>query len=81
MSVNLSHPELDARRKKKLILSRLHLVNWVKQNELSHEWIWAEIDSYSGMNLFVKWIAESPIDYPHKVSFFYGWKEVSTIVL
>ena len=81
MSINLSHPELDARRKNKLILSRLHLVNWVKQNELNYEWIWVEIESHSGMNLFVKWIAENPIDYPHKVNFFYGWKEASTIVV
>lgn len=69
MNINLSHPGLDARRKKKIIRERLHLFNWNKVSEES-EWIWIPIDSENGIIFFAQWISKQLISYPAKVILF-----------
>jgi hypothetical protein len=57
MSINLSRPGLDARRKKKIIRERLHLFNWNKVSEES-EWIWVPIESEGSIVFFAQWISK-----------------------
>ena len=66
MNINLSHPGLDARRKKKFIQERLHRFNWIKVSKKS-EWVWASVESEKEIKSFVQWISKQPIDYPVKV--------------
>jgi hypothetical protein len=81
MNINLSHPGLDARRKKKFIQERLHRFNWIKVSEES-EWVWAAIKSEKEITIFVQWISEQPISYPVKVIVFdYQWYEISNLLL
>jgi hypothetical protein len=63
MSINLSRPGLDARRKKKIIRERLHLFNWNKVSEES-EWIWVPIESEGSIVFFAQWISKQSISYP-----------------
>jgi hypothetical protein len=80
MNINLSHPGLDTRRKKKFIQERLHQFNWIKVSEES-EWIWASIESEKEIRSFIHWISEQPIDYPAKVILFDSqWQEISNLV-
>ena len=69
MNINLSHPGLDTRRKKKFIRECLYRFNWIKVSEES-EWIWASIESEKEIRSFIQWIAEQPIEYPAKVLLF-----------
>jgi hypothetical protein len=81
MSINLSHSGLDARRKKKIILERLHQFNWIKVSEES-EWIWIPIESENDIISFVQWISIQPIIYPAKAILFDPqWHEVSDSLL
>jgi hypothetical protein len=78
MNINLSHPDLDLRRKKKLILAQLHRVNWLKITELDGEWVWVAIESEPEFQTFARWIAQQPIEYPIEVnSFDPQWHEIS----
>ena len=80
MNINLSHPGLDARRKKKFIQERLHRFNWIKGSEKS-EWAWASVESEKEIESFVEWISKQPIDYPVKVILFYfQWYEISNFL-
>ena len=67
MNINLSHPGLDTRRKKKFIRECLYRFNWIKVSEES-EWIWASIESEKEIRSFIQWIAEQPIEYPARVN-------------
>ena len=69
MNIDLSHPGLDARRKKKVIQRNFSQINWIKVSEES-EWIWASIESEKEMITFSQWIASQPISYPVKVILF-----------
>jgi hypothetical protein len=69
MNINLSHPGLDARRKKKIVRERLHRFNWNKVSE-DYEWIWIPIESESSIILFAQWISKQLISYPAKVILF-----------
>jgi hypothetical protein len=80
MNIDLSHPGLDARRKRKFILEHIHQFNWIKVSEES-EWIWAAIESEKEIRTFVQWISEQPISYPVKVILFdYQWHETSSLL-
>lgn len=80
MNINLSHPGLDARRKKKFIQERLHRFNWIKVSKKS-EWVWASVESEKEIKSFVQWISKQPIDYPVKVILFDSqWYEVSNFL-
>jgi hypothetical protein len=63
MNINLSHPGLDARRKKKIIRERLHLFNWNNISEDS-EWIWMPIESENSIVFLAQWISKQSISYP-----------------
>jgi hypothetical protein len=81
MNIDLSHPRLDVRQKKKIIQERLHRFNWIKVSEES-EWVWASIESEKKIISFTHWISEQPIDYPVKVILFDSqWHEISNILL
>ena len=80
MNINLSHPGLDACRKKKFIQERLHRFNWIKVSKKS-EWVWASVESEKEIKSFVQWISKQPIDYPVKVILFDSqWYEVSNFL-
>ena len=80
MNINLSHPGLDASRKKKFIQERLHRFNWIKVSKKS-EWVWASVESEKEIKSFVQWISKQPIDYPVKVILFDSqWYEVSNFL-
>jgi hypothetical protein len=81
MSINLSHPGLDARRKKKIIQERLHRFNWIKVSEES-EWIWISIESENGIVSFAQWVQKQPISYPIEVILFDSqWHKISNSLL
>lgn len=69
MNINLSHPGLDARQKKKIIQERLHLFNWNKVSKDS-EWIWIPIEPDNSIILFDQWISKQPIIYPVNIILF-----------
>ena len=69
MNINLSHPGLDARRKKKIIRERLHRFNWNKVSEDS-EWIWIPIESENRIIFFAERISKQSISYPVKITIF-----------
>jgi hypothetical protein len=80
MNINLSHPGLDTRRKKKIIRERLHRINWIKVSKES-EWIWASIESEKEIISLTDWISEQPIHYPVKsISFDSQWHETSNLL-
>ena len=80
MNIDLSHPGLDARRKKKFILEHIHQFSWIKVSEES-EWVWAAIESEKEVGAFVQWISEQPIIYPVKVIIFdCQWHEMSSLL-
>jgi hypothetical protein len=75
MSINLS--QLSVKGKKKIIRERLHRFNWIEVSKDS-EWIWASIESGSGIISFTQWISNQPINYPAKVILFDSqWYEIS----
>jgi hypothetical protein len=81
MNIDLSHPGLDIRRKKKIIQECLHRFNWIKVSEES-EWVWASIESEKEIISFTHWISEQPIDYPVKAILFDSqWYEIPNILL
>jgi hypothetical protein len=81
MNIDLSHPGLDTRRKKKFIQGCLHRINWIKVSKES-EWVWASIESEKEIICFTRWISEQQIDYPVNASLFdYQWYETSSILL
>jgi hypothetical protein len=81
MTIDLSHPGLDVRQKKKIITSKLHLVSWLGHNESNYEWVWASLKSEKEINLFIKWISEKPIIYLNNVIMFDSqWIETSTFI-
>jgi hypothetical protein len=81
MNIDLSHPGLDARRKKKFILAHIHQVNWIKVSEES-EWIWASIESEKEIESFAQWVSKQPICYPVNVGLFDSqWHEISNYLL
>ncbi len=69
MNINLSHPGLDARRKKKIIREHLYRFNWNKVSEES-EWIWIPIESESSIIFFAQWVSKQSVSYPVKVILF-----------